>query len=179
MTNQVYVAVGGSTSVVAIDGTTYATTTIAEPNGAYPRALAVNPVTNLIYAANTCGYHQGNVVSSGLNLWLENYLFGPRISCRRSKRWTPFAQFLAGGAHASGTLFGAPTGTGGVTSFSLGSANAFALSAGGGLDWNASRHVSVRLFQAEYLNTRLPNSGNDVQNNLRLTFGVVFHSGKK
>jgi hypothetical protein len=52
------------------------------------------------------------------------------------------------------------------------------MSAGGGLDWNASRHLSVRLFQAEYLMTRLPNAVNNNQNDLRLTFGVVLHFGK-
>jgi opacity protein-like surface antigen len=129
--------------------------------------------------ADVGGYHQGNVVGSGLNLWVVNYLFGPRLSYRRSKRWTPFAQFLVGGAHGSGTLYGTSTTSGSSTSFSSGSANGFSLSAGGGLDWKATRHVSVRLFQVEYLNTRLPNAVNDTQNNLRLTFGVVFHFGKK
>jgi peptidoglycan-associated lipoprotein len=122
--------------------------------------------------ADLGGYHQGNVDSSGLSLWVVNYLFGPRLSYRRSKHWTPFAQFLVGGAHGSGTLYGSSTGA-------SGSANGFALSTGGGLDWKATRHVSVRLFQVEYLNTRLPNSSNDVQNNLRITAGVVFHFGKK
>ncbi|MGA3328987.1 MAG: hypothetical protein ABSF45_31445 [Terriglobia bacterium] len=122
--------------------------------------------------ADLGGYHQGNVVGSGLSLWMVNYLFGPRVSYRRSKHWTPFAQFLVGGSHVSGTLYGSSTGV-------SGSANGFSLSTGGGLDWNATRHVSVRLFQLEYLNTRLPNSSNNVQNNLRYTAGVVFHFGKK
>ena len=122
--------------------------------------------------ADLGGDHQSSVTGSGLSLWLVDYLFGPRLSYRRAKRWTPFAQFLVGGAHGSGTLFGTTAGT-------SGSANGFALSTGGGLDWNATRHVSVRLFQVEYLNTRLPNSSNDVQNNLRITAGVVFHFGKK
>jgi peptidoglycan-associated lipoprotein len=122
--------------------------------------------------ADVGGYHQGNVVSTGLSLWVVNYLFGPRLSYRRSKHWTPFAQFLVGGAHGSGTALGSTLGV-------SGSSNGFAMSAGGGLDWKATRHVSVRLFQAEYLNTRLPNAVNNIQNNFRLTVGVVFHFGKK
>jgi peptidoglycan-associated lipoprotein len=122
--------------------------------------------------ADVGGYHQGNVNSSGLSLWVVSYLFGPRLSYRRSKHWTPFAQFLAGGAHGSGTLYG-------TTAGASGSANAFSLSAGGGLDWNATRHLSMRLFQVEYLNTRLPNASNNIQNNLRVTAGVVFRFSKK
>ena len=120
--------------------------------------------------AHVGGYFQNNVVSSGRSLTMETFLFGPRYSYRHSKKWTPFAQFLAGGAHGSGTLYGTAT--------TSGSANGFSMSAGGGLDWRASRHVSVRLFQAEYLMTRLPNAVNNNQNDLRLTFGVVLHFGK-
>jgi len=127
--------------------------------------------------ADLGGDHQGNVTGSGQSLWVVNYLFGPRLSYRRSKRWTPFAQFLVGGARGSGTLFGtAATSSSAATS---GSANGFALSTGGGLDFNATQHFAIRLFQLEYFNTRLPNSVNGVQNNLRWTAGVVFRFGKK
>jgi outer membrane immunogenic protein len=121
--------------------------------------------------------HQGNVDSSGQSLWLVNYLFGPRISYRKSKRVTPFAQFLLGGAHATGSLYGtAATSSSAATS---GSAGGFAFSTGGGLDYNLTKHFAIRLFQLEYFNTRLPNSVNGFQNNLRLTAGVVFRFGKK
>ena len=126
----------------------------------------------LSIVADLGAYHQGNVVSSGLSLWVVNYLFGPRYSYHRSKHWTPFVQFLVGGAHGSGTIYNPSTSV-------PGSPNAFSLSAGGGLDWKATRHISIRLFQAEYLNTRLPNSATNEQNNFRLTAGVVFHFGKK
>jgi peptidoglycan-associated lipoprotein len=116
------------------------------------------------------GYFQNSVVASGRSLTLETFLFGPRYSFGHSKKVTPFAQFLAGGAHGSGTLYG--------TASTSGSANGFAFTAGGGLDLHASRNVSIRLIQAEYLMTRLPNAVNNYQNDLRLTFGVVFHFGK-
>lgn len=129
--------------------------------------------------ADLGGDHQSNVNGSGQSLWLVNYLFGPRLSYRRSRRWTPFAQILVGGAHGSGTLYGAIVTSSSGTSSTSGSANGFALSTGGGLDWNATKHFSVRLFQLEYLNTRLPNSVNGIQNNLRFTAGAVFLFGKK
>ncbi|MGD1103547.1 MAG: outer membrane beta-barrel protein [Terriglobia bacterium] len=133
-------------------------------------AVAVSLGPHVSAVADLGGYFQNNVVSSGRSLTLETYLVGLRYSYRHSKKWTPFAQFLAGGAHGSGTLYGSAT--------TSGSASRAAMSAGGGLDWNASRNMSVRLFQAEYLMTRLPNAVNDYQNDLRLTFGVVLHFGK-
>ena len=59
-----------------------------------------------------------------------------------------------------------------------GSANGVAFTAGGGVDLKAGRNVSIRLIQAEYLMTRLPNGVNNYQNDLRPTFGVIFHFGK-
>jgi peptidoglycan-associated lipoprotein len=133
-------------------------------------AFAANVGHGFSAVADVGGYIQNNVVSSGRSFTMETFLFGPRYSIRHSKKLTLFAQVLAGGAHGSGTLYGTAT--------SSGSVNGFSLSAGGGLDWNVSRHVSVRLFDAEYLMTRLPNAGNNNQNDLRLTFGVVFRIGK-
>ena len=120
--------------------------------------------------ADVGGYFQSNVVGSGRSFTLETFLFGPRYSYLHSKKWTPFAQFLVGGAHGSGTLYGTAT--------TSGSASSFSLSTGGGLDWNVSRHMAVRLLQAEYLMTRLPNAVKNNQNDLRLTFGVVFLLGR-
>jgi hypothetical protein len=134
-------------------------------------ALALGLGHGLSAVADFGGYTQGNVVSSGRSLTLETFLFGPRYALGRAKKVTPFVQFLAGGAHGSGTLYGTAT--------TSGSANGFSFSTGGGLDWNATRHVSVRLFQAEYLMTRLPNAVNGNQDNLRLTFGMAFRFGRK
>jgi len=117
------------------------------------------------------GYFQNNVDNSGRSLRVETFLFGPRYSSSHWKKWTPFGQGLFGGALGSGTLYGPNATTSASTS-------GFSLSAGGGLDWNASPHVSVRLFQVDYLMTRLPNAINNYQNNIRITAGVVFHFGQ-
>jgi YVTN family beta-propeller protein len=53
VTNQIYVANGGSNNVTVIDGATNLTTTVTDPNAKYPAAVAVNPVTNKIYVANS------------------------------------------------------------------------------------------------------------------------------
>jgi hypothetical protein len=37
---------------------------------------------------------------TGINDKALTYLFGPRFNMRRSPRWTPYVQFLFGGAYA-------------------------------------------------------------------------------
>ncbi|HEV2351707.1 MAG TPA: hypothetical protein VG028_17890 [Terriglobia bacterium] len=133
-------------------------------------ALAASLGHGFSAVADVGGYFQHNVVGAQRSLTIETYLFGPRYSSYHWKKWTPFAQFLAGGAHGSGSLYSSAT--------TSGSVNGFSMTTGGGLDWNASRRVSMRLFQAEYLMTRFPNNVNNNQNDLRLTFGVVLHFGK-
>jgi hypothetical protein len=53
------------------------------------------------------------------------------------------------------------------------SANALAVQAGGGLDVVLSRHLAVRMVQADYVRTQLPNSLTNVQNSVRLGVGIV------
>jgi hypothetical protein len=45
---------------------------------------------------------------------------------------------------------------------------------GGGLDLKLSHHVSVRLVEANWLRTQLPNSTTNVQNDVELGAGIVF-----
>jgi outer membrane protein OmpA-like peptidoglycan-associated protein len=109
------------------------------------------------------------------------YLFGPRFSYRRYERFTPFVQALFGGAHASSVTISGCTGTPVCTP--LGSDNAFAAVFGAGVDVKISRHVALRLIDADYLLThfRNPVSTDGLergwQNNVRLSTGVVFRFG--
>ena len=116
--------------------------------------------------------HGSNIAGTGGDLTLTSYLLGPRYTVRRSEGVRPFGQFLVGGAHASGSE--AP-GTSGLP----GSPNAFALAAGGGLDLSLSKHLSLRLVQADYYFTHFSNGINDRQNNFRIGVGLVFNVGKK
>ncbi len=113
--------------------------------------------------------HAGNVNASGLALNLTSYLFGPQVSIPVHSRFHPFGHVLVGGAHAGGLSYG---GAGAP-------ANAFAMAVGGGLDVRVNHAFSVRLFEADYYLTHFQNGVNSEENNLRLTFGVVFHGGKK
>ena len=64
VSNQIYVANGGSNTVTVIDGATNATTTVAA--GTVPRSVAVNPVTNQIYVAND-GSNNVTVIDGATN----------------------------------------------------------------------------------------------------------------
>ena len=111
--------------------------------------------------ADVGGYH-ASAQGAGVNL--ITYQVGPRISFRSHSRVTPFAQVLAGGAHltASGALSG--------------SANAFAYSAGGGVDIRVSDNIAIRALQVEYVGLR---SQGETQGNGRASAGIVFRFGRK
>jgi outer membrane immunogenic protein len=113
-----------------------------------------------------------NISSSGADLTLTSYLAGARYSWTHAARFAPFAQALVGGAHAGGTL--AP-GNSGLP----GSANAFAMTAGGGLDIGLTRRIALRALEADYYLTRFDNGVNDHQNNLRIEAGVIIRIGGK
>ena len=130
----------------------------------------------LSVAGDFGGYHTGNVRTSSDTLTVFSYTFGPRISLRRSERFTPFVQGLFGGGHAGGTLY--------TRTFRQGSAppsarNSFAMVLGGGLDVNVNRHFAVRAFQADWFFTTFPNGATDHQHNLRVTTGVLFRFGSR
>jgi opacity protein-like surface antigen len=122
------------------------------------------------------GAAPSSVVNSSGNAF--TYLFGPRMSFRKNRRITPFAQVLFGGIHASDvTLSSGCTGVGCIL---LPSETKFAMTAGGGLDLNVRRHLAIRLIQAEYLMTSFddPSTGKGAtQNDIRLSTGLVFRFG--
>jgi opacity protein-like surface antigen len=95
------------------------------------------------------------------------YLVGPRVNFRRGK-FTPFVQALFGGVRT----------TDGIAQ-STGAENNFAMTAGGGIDFKVSGHVSVRPIQAEYFMTKIPDGLNNRQDNLRLGAGVVVRLGRE
>ena len=113
----------------------------------------------------------GNVNNTNLDLTLSEFLVGGRYTLTNRSRFAPFAQVLLGAAHTSGAL--SPDQLG------LGSSTSLAVMAGGGVDVNLSQHFALRVVQADYYLTTLPNGANDVQNNLRLGAGIVFRFGGK
>lgn len=132
--------------------------------------VGFNFTRSIAIVGEIASQHASGIGSSGADLTLTSFLAGPRYTWTRAGRFAPFAQLLLGGAHAGGSL--APGG--GVLS---GSANAFAMTAGGGLDISITRHIGVRALQADYYLTHLDNGANDHQNNLRIAAGVIFRFG--
>jgi outer membrane protein OmpA-like peptidoglycan-associated protein len=110
-----------------------------------------------------------------------SFLFGPRVSFRDHGRFTPFLQVLAGAAHAGEvTLDSCNVAI--LACQPLPSETAFALTAGGGLDYRLNRRFALRLFQAEYLLTHFQDpsslSGDSGwQSNVRLSAGLVLRFG--
>jgi len=99
----------------------------------------------------------------GVTTNIFTYLFGPRVTIGDG-RLNPFVQVLVGGARISGAV--ANNGT---------SQNAFALSTGGGLDFQLTKHWFVRPVQASYLLTRFSLGGtNRNQNSFQYSAGVGF-----
>jgi outer membrane immunogenic protein len=117
-------------------------------------------------ALNVTGEHAGNINAANTGLSKVTFVAGPRytVSLRRSRI---FGEALFGGLHAFDGTFPA---TSGATS----SANALALQVGGGYDIDYKKHLALRLIDASWVRSRIPNSTTDTQNDLRLSAGVVF-----
>jgi outer membrane protein OmpA-like peptidoglycan-associated protein len=127
------------------------------------------------YRVTRSGSTASNIVSAHGDVF--SYLFGPRVSFRHD-RFTPFVQVLLGGVNASQVKLSSCT----VGCASLAGDDAFAMSAGGGLDVKLSHRLAIRLIQAEYLMTRFPDATTNTehkitQNNVRLSAGLVVHFG--
>jgi len=109
----------------------------------------------------------GGYANTRINDRLLTYMFGPRFNWRHS-RLTPYAQFLFGGAY----VWNNPTST---------TQNAFATAAGGGLDYNLTKHIALKPIQVEYVMTQIDSARGfgSHQNNIRYSAGVVFRFGER
>jgi hypothetical protein len=105
------------------------------------------------------------------------YLGGPRYTCTAWKsqagaadqrRLQIFLQGLFGATHGFDGFY--PTSPAPTTS-----ANSFAVQAGGGLNLYLTRSLGIRLLEADYVHTALPNGAANTQNDMRLSFGVTYH----
>ncbi len=137
-------------------------------NGGF--ASANLPIRSWLSAdVEVTGGHANNIGPLGQDLTLMTYTAGPRVTLGKH-RVAPFAQALFGAAHGGDSYF--PKNA----SYST-SATSFAFTAGGGIDYNLSRRVAIRLVQAQYLHTSFPNGSTNSQQHVMLSAGVVFKFG--
>ncbi len=110
--------------------------------------------------------HSGSVLGSHEDLTLGTYTVGVRYRPMFDS-WAvqPFAHVLIGAASSSGSLTGGGTSAG------------FAAVVGGGLDLPLpqTRRVSIRLAQFDYVPSTFHNGSNGVQNNFRVSAGIIFN----
>jgi hypothetical protein len=127
-------------------------------------------------AASLTGDHKANA-EPGADINKIAYMAGPRYTFNLwsghaappdPRRLQFFAQGLFGGSHGFNSVFPA---SGGATS----SANSFAIQAGGGFNYYFTQHWGLRFIEADYVRTAFPNVGEDIQNDLRLSFGATYH----
>lgn len=117
--------------------------------------------------ADISGFHAQNANNAGVGLDMVTTTFGPRY------RWSPahhryvfFGHALVGEANGFDSVFPA-AGT------ASSSANSLALQIGGGMDLAVKHRLLLRVFEADWLRTQLPNADTNVQNSIRLAAGVV------
>jgi outer membrane protein OmpA-like peptidoglycan-associated protein len=141
--------------------------------------------------ADVGAVHSRNIGGVGLDTTIANFLFGPRLSIRKSKHVTPYFQVLWGGVYATSSTrvnitpladLGLPPIIPGqpITARFGASQTAFAMTAGGGIDIKINRHLTFRPIAVDYYLTRLQNlrSDNDNnQNNIRYSTGFTFWFG--
>jgi hypothetical protein len=116
--------------------------------------------------ADVAGLHTSNVNGSGVGLDLVTATFGPRYILSRH-RMVFFGQVLVGEAFGVNGIFPTSSGTNST-------ANSIALQIGGGINLPFTRHFAIRVLDANWLRTQLPNATTNVQNNLRLGAGMVY-----
>ena len=123
-------------------------------------------------AGAVTGEHANQAPSMNINK--VAYVMGPRYTFALQthhagipQRMQIFGEVLLGRVHGFNSTF---PGTTGLDS----SATALALQTGGGINAFFSKRFAVRVLEVEYLRTNLPNNYSNVQNDLRLGFGVTY-----
>lgn len=96
---------------------------------------------------------------AGVSIHNYTYTFGPVLSLRANKAYTPWVHALIGGDHATASVAGAS-----------GSGNGWAVLAGGGADFNFNRNMAFR-GGADWM--MIHGSGSTSSKNLRMLGGIV------
>lgn len=120
-------------------------------------------------AAEVSGMHAASIGNSAVPVSLVTIAFGPRFRWHAVRPVSIYAETLVGEAHGFGSLYPTPLGA-------QSDANSLALRAGGGIDYQMKQHLCVR-FHASWLQTRLPNAEDNMQNSLSVGAGFAVRFG--
>jgi len=112
------------------------------------------------YFGITADFGSSYTTQQGVSFNNYTYTFGPQLSLRGNKGWTPFVHALIGGDHASASYLGAS-----------GSGNGMAVLAGGGVDININRYMAFR-GAGDWM--MLHSNGSTSSKNFRMPVGIVF-----
>ena len=136
-------------------------------NGGYA-SLAFNLPRGFALVADLAAVHASTVGSTGQNITVFNFLFGPRYSFRAgSSRFTPYAQVLGGGSQE-------------LSSYTaVQNVHGAAFSVGGGVTTPVNRHFGWTIVEADWIGSRIPNAQNNLQNDLRISTGFSFRLGPR
>jgi opacity protein-like surface antigen len=104
------------------------------------------------------------------------FMFGPQIYPLGHHRLTPFVHGLFGVSYISVFLPATPPPN--QQAAATVTDNAFSYEVGGGLDWSLTRHVALRLPEADFEQQRFF-GGNPNQNNFKFSAGIVFRFGDR
>jgi len=118
--------------------------------------------------ADISGLHKANINSTGVGLDMVTTVFGPRYTWSPSHhRFAFYGQGLVGEDFVFNTIIP-------MKPFPITSDSGLAVLAGGGMNLRATPHVGVRVFEADWLRTKLPNAATNAQNSFRAGAGIVF-----
>lgn len=121
-------------------------------------------------AMNLTGAHGNSIGTSGIPISMITTTFGPRYRFTTKSRWSPYGEVLVGESNVFHSLVPTPFGA-------QPEGNSLALHIGGGLDYNFRRRYAVRVLDASWIYTQIPNSTNNIQNSLRIGAGFVVRFG--
>jgi hypothetical protein len=127
-------------------------------------------------AANLTGGHASGVLP-GVDLDKVSFMMGPRYTYQRSNwfghdvgqngGFRIFGEGLIGGVHAFNTVVPSSAGVAGAGS-------SFVFQVGGGVDRTLHKTIGIRIVEADYVRSTLPNAASNTQHDLRLAAGISF-----
>jgi len=110
--------------------------------------------------------HATNINGNGHALTLTTYMAGVRYyPAMGHSKFSVYGQVLAGASRTT-------------SNYAIDNdATRFGAAVGGGVNYKLAQHLQWRITEAEYLLTRIPNAKNEIQNQLRLSSGLVYRFG--